>query len=139
MAAVAGVDYLGALTVTQLVNVTNINTNSGSAGLNVADYVGNLMVITSVGAGVSGTVIVPSLKAGADTNISNANNWVLNLANFSTVAASNVANVDLRSNVFGSTTTVANKFLYLSWLITGSATANSCIDCWVIGQKRYSS
>ena len=139
MASVAGVDYLGALTVTQLVNVTNINTNSGSAGLNVADYVGNLMVITSCGAGVSGTVIVPSLKAGADTNVSNANNWVLNLANFSTTAASNVCNVDLRSNAFGSTATVTNKYLYLSWLITGSATANSAIDCWVIGQKKYSS
>ena len=139
MASVAGVDYLGALTVTQLLNVTNINTNTGSAGLNVADYVGNLMVITSCGAGVSGTVIVPSLKAGADTNVLNATNWVANIANFSTVAASNVCNVDLRSNVFGSTTTVQNKYLYLTWLITGSATANSVLDCWVIGQKKYSS
>ena len=137
MAAIAGVDYTGALTITQLENITNINTNAGSTGINVADYVGNLTVITACGGGVSGTVIVPSLKAGADTNYLNATNWVLNIPNFSTVAANNVANVDLRSSAFGSTST-QNKYLFLTWLITGSATANSCIDCWVIGQKKYS-
>ncbi len=141
MAAIAGVDYTGALTISQLQNVTNINTNTGSAGLNVADYEGNLTVLTTCGAGVSGTVIVPSLKAGPDTNVSNANNWVLNLPNFSTTAANNIANIDLRSSAFGTTGATAgpNKFLYLTWLITGSATANSAIDCWVIGQKKYSS
>ena len=50
---------MAALTITQLLNVTNINTNTGSGGLNVADYEGNLTVITSCGGGVSGTVIVP--------------------------------------------------------------------------------
>jgi hypothetical protein len=141
MAAIAGVDYTGALTISQLQNVTNINTNTGSAGLNVADYEGNLTIITSCGGGVSGTVIVPSLKAGPDTSVSNATNWVLNLPNFAETAGRNVANVDLRSSAFGATGAAVgpNKFLYLTWLITGSATANSAIDCWVIGQKKYSS
>lgn len=139
MAATAAIDYTGALTVTSMMNVININTNTGSAGLDVSPYIGNLMVITTVGNGVSGTVIVPSLKAGADTNVLNATNWVLNLPNFTTVGASNVANVDLRSSAFGSTSSVNNKYLYLTWLITGSATANSAMDCVVIGQKKYSS
>ncbi len=141
MAAIAGVDYTGALTITQLLNVTNINTNTGSAGMNVADYEGNLTVITSCGVGVSGTVIVPSIKAGADTNITNATNWVLNLPNFAATAGNNVCNIDLRSSNFGATGAAAgpNKYIYMTWLITGSATANSCLDCWVIGQKKYSS
>lgn len=137
MAAVAGIDYVGALTVTSLTNgCININTNTGTASLNVADYIGNLMVVTSCGAGVSGTVIVPSIKAGADTNVLNATNWVLNLPNFSTTVGTNVCNVDLRSSAFGGST---NKFMYLTWLITGSATANSALDCTVIGQKKISS
>ena len=140
MAATAAVDYTGALTISQLANVTNINTNSGSAGINVADYEGNLTVLTSCGIGVSGTVIVPSIKAGPDTNVSNANNWVLNLPNFSVTQANNVANIDLRSSAFGATGATAgpNKFMFMTWLITGSATANSALDCWVIGQKKYS-
>lgn len=136
MAAIAGIDYTGALTVTSMMNVININTNTGSAALDVSPYIGNLMVVTTCGNGVSGTVIVPSLKAGADTNVLNATNWVLNLPNFSTVGASNVANVDLRSSAFGGTT---NKYLYLTWLITGSATANSAMSCTVIGQQKISS
>ncbi len=141
MAATAAVDYTGALAITQLLNVTNINTNTGSAGLNVADYEGNLTVITSCGAGVSGTVIVPSIKAASDNNVLNATNWVLNLPNFGIISAANVANVDLRSSAFGATGATAgpNKFMFITWLITGSATANSCLDCWVIGQKKYSS
>ena len=140
MAAGALVDYLGALKFTSLTNgVININTNTGTQGLDISGYAGTLMVGVSCGAGVSGTVIVPSLKAGADTNISNANNWVLNLTNFSTTTSNAVVNVDLRSSNFGSTTTVSNKYLYLSWLITGSATANSGLDAWVLGQQKYSS
>jgi hypothetical protein len=145
MAATAAIDYAGALTVTSLQNVININSNTGSPGLDISGYIGNLMVVTTCGNGVSGTVIVPSLKAGADTNVLNATNWVLNLTNFSTVGAVNVANVDLRSSAFGSPAPnatgvqVVNKYLYLTWLITGSATANSAIDCTVIGQKKVGS
>jgi hypothetical protein len=29
--------------------------------------------------------------------------------------------------------------MYLTWLITGSATANSALDAWVIGQQKMSS
>jgi len=140
MAAVTGEDFAGALTVTSLTNgCININTNTGTSGFDISGYTGKLMVLISCGAGVSGTVIVPSLKAGADTNISNANNWVSNITNFSTTVSNAVVNVDLRSSAFGSTTTVQNKYLYLSWLITGSATANSAIDAVMIGQKKYSS
>lgn len=139
MAAITGEDFLGALTVTNLTNgPININTNTGTAGIDISGYTGKLMVLVSVGAGVSGTVIVPSIKAGADTNISNANNWVVNATNFANVATNAVINVDLRSSAFGTTSTVINKFMYLSWLITGSATANSAIDATVIGQKKYS-
>src|SRR6266403_1510821 len=118
MAATATVDITGAYTINAaFLPVTNINTNTGSAGFDISGFVGNLTVITKCGAGASGTVIVPSLKAGADTNISNANNWVLNLPNFSNVAGFNVSNVDMRSSAFGSTSTVNNKYLYLTWLI----------------------
>ena len=131
-------DWIGQLTVTSLTNgCININTNTGTSGFDISGYEGNLAVLISCGAGVSGTVIVPSLKAGADTNISNANNWVVNITNFSTTVSNAVVNVDLRSSAFGSTTTVQNKYLYLSWLITGSATANSAIDAVMIGQKKY--
>ena len=131
-------DWIGQLTVTSLTNgCININTNTGTSGFDISGYEGKLAVLISCGAGVSGTVIVPSLKAGADTNISNANNWVVNITNFSTTVSNAVVNVDLRSSAFGSTTTVQNKYLYLSWLITGSATANSAIDAVMIGQKKY--
>lgn len=139
MSAISGEDFLGGLTVTSLLNVTNINTNTGSAGLDISGYTGKLIVRVKCGGGVSGTVIVPSIKAGADTNVLNANNWVLNATNFSTTADQQTLNVDLRSSAFGSTTSVINKYLYLTWLITGSATANSCLSADVIGQLKYSS
>ncbi len=140
MAAVTGEDFAGALKVTSLTNgCININTNSGTQAFDVSGYTGKLMVLLSCGAGVSGTVIVPSIKAGADLNISNANNWVVNGTNFSTTVSNAVINVDLRSSGWGSTTTVINKYMYLTWLITGSATANSALDAVVIGQQKYSS
>jgi hypothetical protein len=137
MAASAGVDYAGTLKVTSLLNgVTNINTNTGSTAFDVSPYVGTLMVVASAGNGVSGTVIVPSIKAGADTNISNATNFVVNATNFSNVGSTQVINVDLRSTAFGAG---VNKYMYLTWLITGSATANSALAAEVIGQQKYSS
>ena len=140
MAALSGEDFIGALKATNLTNgPININTNTGTAAFDVSSYTGKLAVLLSCGVGVSGTVIVPSIKAGADTNISNANNWVLNGVNFSTTAANQLLNVDLRSNTWGSTTTVNNKQMYVTWLITGSATANSALDVWVIGQQKVSS
>src|SRR5215468_4990145 len=119
MAAVSGEDFAGALKATWLTNgPININTNTGTAGMDISSYTGKLLVYLSCGAGVSGTVIVPSIKAGADTNISNANNWVVNATNFANVAANQVINVDLRSSAWGTTSTVINKYMYLSWLIT---------------------
>src|SRR6267142_5910508 len=102
MAATAAVDYAGTLKATNLVNgPININTNSGTAAFDTSSYTGTLLVAISCGAGVSGTVIVPSIKAGADTNVSNANNWVLNATNFATTATNQVINVDLRSSAWG--------------------------------------
>lgn len=146
MAASAPIDISGAFRMVNLTNgPININTNTGTAGLDVSGFIGTLSVLVSCGAGVSGTVIVPSIKAGADTNVSNANNFVLNMTNLANVATNAVANIDMRSSAFGSPTPnatgvqVVNKFLYLTWLITGSATANSAIDAWVIGQQKVSS
>lgn len=139
MAAQATVDIAGALKVTSLLNTTNINTNSASAAFDTTPYMGTLMVIMNAGNGVTGTVIVPQFKAGADTNVSNATNFVLNATNFSNIAQVQVANIDLRSSGFGSTTTVNNKYLFLNYLITGSATANSAFDATVVGQPKYSS
>src|SRR5215475_7153706 len=140
MAAISGEDFVGALTATNLTNgPININTNTGTAGFDVSNYTGKLAVYLACGAGVSGTVIVPSIKAGADTNVLNANNWVVNGTNFATTAANQVINVDLRSSNWGTTSTTINKYMYLTWLITGSATANSAIDAVVIGQKKISS
>jgi len=137
--AFAQEDWVGSLKVTSMTNgCININTNTGTSGFDISGYEGKLAVMISCGAGVSGTVIVPSLKAGADTNISNANNWVLNITNFTNTVSNAVVNVDLRSSAFGTTTTVINKYLYLSWLITGSATANSAIDAFLVGQQKYS-
>jgi len=96
-------------------------------------------VFLSCGAGVSGTVIVPSIKAGADLNVLNANNWVVNATNFSTTVSNQVINVDMRSSAWGSTTSVNNKYMYLTWLITGSATANSAIDAFVVGTQKAAS
>src|SRR5215475_12447602 len=102
MAAITGEDFIGALVATNLTNgPININTNTGTAALDISSYTGKLMVFLSCGAGVSGTVIVPSIKAGADTNVLNANNWVLNGTNFSTSAANQTLNVDLRSSNWG--------------------------------------
>lgn len=140
MAASATVDIAGAFKFTSLTGgAININTNTGTAAFDVSGYTGTLAVALSCGAGVSGTVIVPSIKAGADTNVLNANNWVVNGTNFSTTASNQVINVDLRSSSWGSTTTVNNKYMYLTWLITGSATANSALDAWVVGQQKASS
>ncbi len=146
MAASAPIDISGAYKMVNLTNgPININTNSGTAGLDVSSFIGTLSVLVSVGAGVSGTVIVPSIKAGADTNISNATNFVLNATNFANIATNAVINVDLRASGFGTPAPnatgvqVVNKFMYLTWLITGSATANSALDAWVIGQQKISS
>lgn len=145
MAATATVDVTGAYKFVNLTNgPININTNTGTAGLDVSGYVGTLTVAVSCGAGVSGTVIVPSIKAGADTNVLNATNYVINGTNFATTAANQIINVDLRNSTFGTPAPnatgvqVINKYIYLTWLITGSATANSAIDAWVIGQQKYS-
>jgi hypothetical protein len=146
MAASATIDIAGAFKMVNLTNgPININTNTGTAGLDISGFTGTLSVLVSVGAGVSGTVIVPSIKAGADTNVSNATNFVLNGTNFANVATNAVLNVDLRASGFGSPAPnatgvqVVNKFMYLTWLITGSATANSALDAWVIGQQKVSS
>lgn len=141
MGAAVPIDISGALKISSLTNgVININTNSGTQGFDVSGYTGTLSVLLTCGPGVSGTVIVPSLKAGADTNVSNANNWVANIANFSTTTANSVTNVDLRSSAFGGAgaTGVINKYLYLTWLITGNAAANSGLDAWIIGQQKVS-
>jgi len=50
-----------------------------------------------------------------------------------------VINVDMRSSAWGSTTSVNNKYMYLTWLITGSATANSAIDAFVVGTQKAAS
>ena len=139
MAAIASEDYIGALKATWLMNgPININSNTGTAGFDVSGYTGKLTVLLSCGVGVSGTVIVPSIKAGADTNVLNANNWVVNGTNFSTTAANQVINVDLRSSAWGSTASSINKYMYLTWIITGSATANSALDAVVLGQLKTS-
>ncbi len=143
MAAITGEDFAGALTVTSLLNTTNINTNSGGPGVDISGYTGKLMIIASAGTGVTGTVIVPQIKAGQDTNVSNATNYVLNATNFSNVALTQVINVDLRSSAFGATSNAAgsvftNKYLYMTYLITGSATANSAFSATLIGQTKYS-
>src|SRR6266699_3734831 len=121
MAAAAPVDVAGALKVTSLTGgVININSNTGTAAFDVSGYVGTLAVCLSIGNGVSGTVVVPSIKAGADTNISNATNFVLNATNGSNVNSFSVLNVDLRASAFGGSgaTGVINKYMYLTWLIT---------------------
>ncbi len=144
MAATTGPDFAGALKISSLTGgVININSNTGTAGFDVSGYTGTLAVCVSIGNGASGTVIVPSIKAGADTNVLNATNWVLNITNGSNVNSFLVANVDLRSNTWGATTnatgvSVINKYMYLTWLITGSATANSGLEATVIGQQKVS-
>ncbi len=144
MAAITGEDFVGALTVTSLQNIINTNTNTGSAGFDVSGYTGKLSVIMYAGNGASGTVIVPSIKAGQDTNITNATNWVVNGTNFGAPADIQVLNVDLRSSTWGATSNAAgsvftNKYMYLTWLITGSAVANSAFGAIVVGQKKISS
>ena len=139
MAAIASEDYIGALSVTSFTNgVININTNAATQGIDVSGYTGKLAVFISCGAGVSGTVIVPSLKAGPSADSAQALNWVQNITNFSTTASNAVVNVDLRGSNFGSLAASQNKYLFLTYLITGSATANSAIDAVLIGQKKYS-
>ena len=139
MAAITGPDFTGALKVTSLQNVINVNTNSGSAAFDVSGYTGTLRVIMSVGNGVSGTVLVPSIKAGADTNVSNATNWVVNGTNFTTVADIQTLNVDLRTSTWASSSSATpNKYMFLTWLITGSATANSAFSAIVEGQQKVS-
>jgi len=138
--AFAQEDWIGSLKVTSLTNgCININTNTGTQAFDTTGYTGKLAVFLSCGAGVSGTVIVPSIKAGADLNVLNANNWVVNATNFSTTVSNQVINVDMRSSAWGSTTSVNNKYMYLTWLITGSATANSAIDAFVVGTQKAAS
>lgn len=136
MAASAPVDIAGAFTISPLLNVTNVNVNAASPAFDVSPYIGTLAIVMNAGNGVSGTVIVPQFKASADNNSSNATNFVLNATNFTNVASQQVVNIDLRSSGFGGG---SNKFLFLNYLITGSATANSALDATVIGQKKYSS
>lgn len=136
MAASASVDLAGVVKVTSLLNCVNVNTNTGTAAFDISPYIGTLMVIVNAGNDVSGAVLVPQIKAGADTNLSNATNFVVNATNFSNVADQRIINVDLRASGFGGST---NKFMYLNWLTTGSATANRALDATVIGQQKYSS
>ena len=89
--AFAQEDWIGSLKVTSLTNgCININTNTGTQAFDTTGYTGKLAVFLSCGAGVSGTVIVPSIKAGADLNVLNANNWVVNATNFSTTVSNQV-------------------------------------------------
>ncbi len=140
MAAITGEDFAGALTVSSLLNVTNINTNTGTAGFDVSGYTGKLMVVVKCGVGVSGSVIVPSIKSGkAPIVAGNAGNWVVNGTNFADVAADQIINVDLRSSSWGSTASSINNLMFLTWLITGgSGVANSALEATVIGQKKSS-
>lgn len=136
MAASAPVDLSGAFKITSLTGgVVNVNTNSGAGPFDMSPYQGTLAVVVSCGNGVSGTALQPILKTGADTNISNANVTFATGTNFTNVNSSQTINVDLRATA----TSGANKYLYLTWLISGSATANSGIDAFVIGQQKYSS
>lgn len=139
MAAAATIDLSGALVVSSLQNVANINA-SGSAGalIDLKPYVGTPMVILNNSTGATNTALTVSMFTTSDSNASNYNNYTTtkNFASFTnigTAAGQQIMNIDLR-NIPNST----NRYLGAQYVISGTG-ANASLDLTFIGQQKYSS
>lgn len=138
MAAAATIDLSGALVVTALQNVANINASGGATGIvDLQPYVGTPMVILNNGVGATNTAIQVKLITTSDSNASNYNNYTtsanfLTATNIGTAAGVQVLNVDLRNIANAS-----NRYLTVGYVVSGTG-ANAALDIMLVGQKKYS-
>jgi hypothetical protein len=107
---------------------TNISSNSQSAGVDVSNYLGIIGVILNCGNGASGTAVVVNFATSNDTNYSNSIAVTATVPNFTNVASQTVVGLDTR---------VLRKYLFVNYLITGSATANTFVDGTIVAQAKY--
>lgn len=110
----------------------NINSNSQSAAINVQNFIGVMGVIINYGNGASGTALQLNFATGNDTNYSNS--VAVNSSQGTTVA--NITNV-AGQTVVGIDTRLLRQNLYVNWLISGSATANTFTDVTLVAQAKY--
>lgn len=128
---VLGGNIAADLNIAQLF-AANINSNSQSAGLNVQNYLGILGVIINAGNGASGTALQFNFATSNDTNYSNSvavnSSTGTTVPNFTNVAAQTVVGIDTR---------LLRQNLFINWLISGSASANTFADATVVAQAKY--
>lgn len=106
----------------------NLNTNTGSAALDVSNYLGVIAVTLAAGNGATNTAFQANLTTGNDTNISNS----------VSVSGTTFTNVTTSASVqtLGVDTRQLRKYLYLNWLISGTG-ANVTAGAIVVGQAKY--
>ncbi len=107
---------------------TNISANSQAAGVDVSNYIGILGVIFNWGNGASGTALQFNFATSNDTNYSNSIAVTGTVTNATNVAGQTVVGVDTR---------VLRKYLFVNYLISGSATANTFADGTIVAQAKY--
>lgn len=110
----------------------NINSNSQSAAINVQNYLGILGVIINAGNGASGTALQFNFATSNDTNYSNS--VAVNSSTGTTVP--NITNVASQT-VVGVDTRLLRQNLFINWLISGSASANTFADATIVAQAKY--
>lgn len=106
----------------------NVNSNSQSAPLDVSNYLGIIGVVLNAGNGASGTQLKVNFATGNDTNYSNSVDLAISPANITNVASQSKVGIDTRN---------CRKYLYMNYLISGSATANTFLDATVVAQAKY--
>ena len=128
---VLGGNIAADLNVTQLF-AANINSNSQSVGVSCQNFLGILGVIINAGNGASGTALQFNFATSNDTNYSNSvavnSSTGTTVPNFTNVGSQQVVGIDTR---------LLRKNLFINWLVSGSATANTFADATIVAQAKY--
>lgn len=112
------------------VNGSNINTNSGSQGLDISNYIGIIAVAHNVANGGDvNTQYQMYLSTSNDANRSNS-------TNIAGTTFTNGTNLSTGLQVLGVDTRLCKKYLFANWIVSGTG-STIFADATVIGQAKY--
>lgn len=130
------IDLPGTLTTVSMISPTAL-TNTGSAGVDVKDFIGNMLVTVNVSA-LTGTTPTSAvyIQSSATNNVSNATNILdpRTNTNVGTTAQANVSNVNLQTLSVDHRLLVG-RYLFAIPAITGTNGAGT-VSVTLTGQKK---
>jgi hypothetical protein len=125
------VDPKNAFTYTAAFSPKSQTNNTGSAGIDLKGYVGNVGVLVMVGtktAGDNDGAITVRIQSSATNNISNATNYgTSTVATTNNTVATGVLNVDTRA---------AYRYLFITPAVSGTNSPAYPLSAAVIGKKQ---